>query len=459
MQIYALPMASLRERLFFVSNKLFPWVWRLAILTLPWQTRWFQEGPRIAGYPWEEGRISIYGSELLMVVTVLFSLGLWYSEKKSEQSKEARSSGWIHLFFAGLFLVFSVLTTSSLRATAEWWLEVSILLAFFWVLVQRVSVRDFSFWFILSLVPQAILGLVQSIDQRVVGSSLLGMAAQDPLTRGVAVIETGGIRWLRAYGGFPHPNIFGGWLAMGIVVSYLMLKQQRVLQKERVFYYILLVLFSIPLILTYSRSAWLGLAAFLGASTVFLIFSKTETQKKRSAFVLVIIVVSCVSGVFLRPHQFFARGRTEARLEQKSLSERAQGVQNGVRILKEQPFTGAGLGANLLVTSELDLKQGIPPSIPISPHFVPLLALAELGLVGVLILLGIMCIWFRSRMKVSSPTKLFHSATIAIVMVLIPPFFLDHYLWSYWSGKTLVLMVFFFLLKPEEQFFPHADDT
>ncbi len=441
-------MASLREKITSVVARAFPWTWRLAVLALPWQTRWFQEGPRIAGYPWEEGRISIYASQLLMLLVVVAHEFLRSKDEGSH--KEKKQEYLPFLLIAGYFFV-SVFTTASLRATAEWWIEVSILVLFVRVLIQRITWQELSFWFVLSLLPHALLGITQAFTQYVFGTSHLGIASQDPAIRGVAVIESSGVRWLRSYGGFPHPNIFGGWLVMGIVCAFTSLKQQFSLKKERIFYYISLILFSIALALTYSRSAWLALGVFVGLMFLSIVFPKRDTQKRLSILLLGITLVSCAVPILLRPQLFFARGQTGARLEQKSLSERAQGIQNGWRILRAHPLVGSGLGANALVIAQLDEKEGRAPSIPISPHVVPLLGLSETGAVGLLFFVGLAVLFFRAKRVffLSSKRELL-TQIVLILAVLSPILVLDHYLWSYWNGKTLLIVGMFFLLKDKQ---------
>lgn len=443
---FVLRMASLRDRITSITTRVFPWVWRLAVLVLPWQTRWFQEGPQIVGYPWEEGRISIYASQLLMLAVVLAHAFLRRSN--SESSIAHKKQRRLLLLLIAVFFFISLSTTASLRATAEWWIEVSILVLFVRVLIQRVTWKELSFWFVLSLLPQALLGITQAFTQRVFGTSLLGIATQDPAIRGVAVIESNGIRWLRSYGGFPHPNILGGWLVMGIICSFVALKERYSLKKERIIYYTSLVLFSIALALTYSRSAWLAFGVFVGLTLLSLLFSKRDTQKGFSMVLLVISLVSCALPIFLRPHLFFARGQTGARLEQKSLSERAQGIQNGWRILRAHPLTGSGLGANALVIARLDEKEGRVPSIPISPHVVPLLGISEAGIIGFMFFVYLLGFFFQvRRLRSSHLGGHWYFYLCFFVLVLSPILVLDHYFWSYWSGKALFFISCLFVIS------------
>jgi O-antigen ligase len=415
----------------------------LAVLALPWQTRWFQEGPRLAGYPWEEGRISVYGSELLMIATIILGLFVLLARQKTDQVKRTHPSRTVLIVLGVSFFAFSFFTTSSLRGTTEWWMEALVLGAFFWTLKQWVSLREFSFWFVLSLLPHALLGIWQAMSQQAVGAALLGIAAQEPAVRGVAVIEAGGLRWLRSYGGFPHPNILGGWLVVGVLVASVALKEQLLARKQRIFYYLSLVVCSLGLVFSYSRSAWLSLVLFLGVSALSLLFSREKTHRLQSLLVMSLILLSCMSAILIRPNLIFVRAQTETRLEQKSLSERAQGIQNGLRILREHPFVGSGFGANGLVIAELDLKEGHAPTIPISPHFIPLLAAAELGLVGMALLFVILLFLLRIRDGLIQRRHFFSLSTILPLLVLLPIPCVDHYLWSYWSGKVLCFVAFF----------------
>jgi O-antigen ligase len=428
------------------AKKLFPWSARLSILLLPWQTRWFQEGASIAGLPWEQGRLSVYGSQLFMLLTILLGFLVSRAEQKPLESTLLRSRIWIMAPILAL-IGLSFFSTISLRSTVEWWVEVVILVAFFITLFRTLSLHDFSFWFVLSLIPQALLGLFQTIDQRVIGTSLLGIAAQDPITRGVAVIEADGVRWLRAYGGFPHPNIFGGWLVLGLVTSYQALKRVLLTKKEVLVCYASLVLFAMALVFTYSRSAWLSLVLFIGTSILSLLVSKMETRRRRAGILLGLVSLVCILTATARPVLLFSRAQMGDRLEQKSLSERRQGIENGLRILKERPLFGSGLGANALMLSRLDEKQGFSAASPITPHVVPILIVAELGILGSLILLGVIYISSRAFLYWLVMEKKVYVSLLPISFALVPIVLLDHYLWSYWSGKMLFVIFLFIVLK------------
>lgn len=428
-------MESLLNRLRGFAVRLFPILWRLAILALPWQTRWFHESQAIAGYPWEEGRVSVYASWIVIGLTIICSLATERNEKPEWLRFLKKIAPWSALIFL------SLLTTRMLSASLEWWFEILLLFVFFFVLAKRVMFEEFLPWFAFSLVPHAVLGLVQVIQQSIIGSSWLGIATQSPLTQGVAVIEIGALRWLRVYGGFPHPNIFGGWLALAILFIVLQLQQPEAIQcwKSRL-YYSCLPLFSFTLAFTYSRSAVLGLIGGLGILACSALWSSRGQNWVKPSLMkpLLLIVVSFAIVFFTHPELVSVRTDVSTRLEQKSLSERSIGIQNGLRILKVSPFFGSGPGANAWMLAELDRSEGRPATVPISPHLVPLLALAEFGLLGSIGWLCFLAVtlrrYRRSWSTISSSTRFFYGSLIAFS---IPLLCLDHYLWSYWSGKAL----------------------
>ena len=136
----------------------------------------------------------------------------------TRKAADRRSTSLIpHSTFLVFFLfLISFVFTASRVATAQWWIHFFLLTVFAWTLIRaRVSSRTVATWFVISLLPHAFLGIWQYASQEIVAMTWFGIAAQDPSVAGVSVVEAGPMRVLRAYGGFPHPNIFGGWLAMG----------------------------------------------------------------------------------------------------------------------------------------------------------------------------------------------------------------------------------------------------
>ena len=85
-------------------------------------------------------------------------------------------------------------------------------------------------------------------------------------TPGVSVVENAeGVRWFRAYGTLPHPNILGGMLLI-----YLSGVVERFLTTGRLRWLVPIGLGVMTGALTFSRSAWLGAGAMLIGGVMLL---------------------------------------------------------------------------------------------------------------------------------------------------------------------------------------------
>ena len=92
------------------------------------------------------------------------------------------------------------------------------------------KIKQCSTWNIVPLVIilisfiQSAIGIIQILIQRSIGLSFLGESLIAPNIPGVAKIVFHGERYIRAYGLFPHPNILGGYLLLSIILTVLCLQ-------------------------------------------------------------------------------------------------------------------------------------------------------------------------------------------------------------------------------------------
>src|SRR5581483_5207478 len=68
-------------------------------------------------------------------------------------------------------------------------------------------------------VLQGLFATIQFFAQRVAHFPLSGMAPHTASDLGAFVVESGGERWLRAYGSFGSPDLLGGFLAICFVLG------------------------------------------------------------------------------------------------------------------------------------------------------------------------------------------------------------------------------------------------
>jgi hypothetical protein len=120
-------------------------------------------------------------------------------------------------------------------------------------------------WIIVGLgLIQAIIGILQFILQRSVGLFWLFESHIAPGIDGVAKIVIGGEKYIRAYGLFPHPNILGGFLLISIILTWACYKIFHPSRLGGIGIILILTAQVIALILTFSKSAILGLIIGLG---------------------------------------------------------------------------------------------------------------------------------------------------------------------------------------------------
>lgn len=431
----------------------------LTIFALPWQTRWFQEGPSLGGFSWEQGRISLYVSWILIflgaMLTGIHHLLRSKEQKESEQvlEKKTRLQERIMLIVGFLFVFASSVHSVSLRATGQWAMQWFILVLFVWTVWDlRPRFVDMARVFLISLVPSILIGIWQYYSQVVHGIKWFGIAAQNPMTPGVSVIATGSDRILRIYGIFPHPNIFAAWLVVGILTALLLLLLTKK-QFENVLVFFFLLVSSIVLLLTFSRAAVIALIAgaiiFLSRSSVRQLI---HVYPPRELVAEICVFVLLAGAVFFQTRSmWFVRVTTNTRLEQRSVDERTEALQDGLTIFRTSPWLGVGPGAVLVAVEKCRLAI---PRPPVPPHFVPLVMLDELGIVGMLglILLGLSKRrWIRDLrlFKAGSEQPIIFPLGASLLGALFVLGLFDHYLWTLWSGMVLfsILLIIISCLK------------
>lgn len=401
--------------------------WRLAILVLPWQTRWFQSA-ELAGWPWEQGRLSFYVSWFLIGAAV-FAL---FIRRRSALRTAGNFRGW--RIAVPVLIAVSVIgggwDGQAWRAISQWWLQV-LLLLLFGVSLRRANVtrRQLAAWFVISLWPHAVLGFYQFVTQRTIGCSWLGMASQLPADLGVSVIEAGGQRILRAYGGFSHPNVFAGWLVIGLMMAFWLASISQT-KKKMATWTLTSGVLSVALLLTFSRGAWI--AVLVGIILLFSHLKKDRSCLRFGLAALIFSVIAAAAAVIPNRDIIQTRFDFTRRLEAKSLEVRAASLKEGAALFKDNIFFGTGPNAELLKMTERRVPQAAPLE---PPHNAYLLALVDLGMAGLAVLLCLVISFARFVWRSEQ-----REIALALIFPLLILAMFDHYLWSQWAGQTLTAL-------------------
>lgn len=429
------------------------WLLGLFLFLLPWQTRWIFRPAEIGGAHWEYGTIGIYATELLFLIIILLDV-----KKLIIQFARIVHWRWVGgAFLAFVFLSMAWSASPLVTFFATLHLLEAALLIFILASLPSGSFGMFASAFVLGAVVQAGLGLAQIALQWVHPSTVLGIALHDPIVAGTAVVETVGGRFLRAYGGLPHPNILGGYLTVAVLVLISLIREVR----NRTLWVILLLGAAIllgALFLTFSRSAWiaLGVGVVAAAVTMYLRsrveFHDPVVRWRIGSLALLAVCILAVFGFAFRD-VVIARWSGAGRLETISREERLHGVRDAWELVRARPIVGWGAGMFTRVLA--DQTPGKPAWTYQPVHSVPLLVLAELGAVGIIVLLvalfGLWRLLVRWWYIGSRDSRIRSAALAGAVLGMLTIAIFDHYLWSLYAGNMLAGVTLGFLLNQAQK--------
>ena len=375
----------------------------------------------------------------------LLAVVLWLTVKITRTSflfrsttSQLTSSKFIihHSLFRIFFSAFCIFTTFSLFWSRDWRTSLYIALHFWLIFLLILSLRDWHtswtvamFGLCAALSIQLIMGFIGYALQSTAFLAPLKMnwpGTLDPAMRGTSVVQlANGLRILRAYGTMPHPNILGG-----LVFVTLLGPLSLFLTSKRSNYpaLLLLSLGIILLILTFSRSAWLALAACLG---VLVLKSKYLDGKKLFFLIAAIALTGVLTLHPLQELVFTRLGNSAVTTEQDSIVGRVWYTQQALAMIQQHPITGVGIGSFVLELSKTAVEGVLVEPV----HNILLLATAELGIVGLFVLLGLCVVIALSIFKTRSPQAILASATLT-GLGMIGLF--DHYLWTLAPGRMLL---------------------
>jgi O-antigen ligase len=346
----------------------------------------------------------------------------------------AALSSYFYLFTALCLLIFL-----SLLWSTDWHTSLFISFQILLLCLFVLSLRDWSHvWkpvllgFCAALSIQFIIGTVEFMNQTTAFLAPLHLnwpGPVDPSIRGAVIVQLpSGQSFLRAYGTFPHPNILGGFALIFLLgpIAFFMRKE-----KPNNLALLLLLLGISLLALSFSRSAWLALIVF----SLVLIWKSKYFERKRLAALLVTIALSFIVTLF--PYRQLVQARTTnttSPAEEFSFIGRAWLNGEAIKMIREYPLTGVGIGSFII---ELARRAG--EGYVVEPaHNILLLAGAELGIPGLLLVVALSISFVYRLVKTQSPSAILAGATLTGLGVIG---LFDHYLWTLAPGRLMLGLV------------------
>lgn len=272
---------------------------------------------------------------------------------------------------------------------------------------------------------QSLLAIAQFVHQGSIGGMLyfFGERSFTASTPGIANASLNGELVLRPYATLPHPNVLAGFLL--ICMTLILFSIHRAEQPLRkLFNYSALVLGSITLFLTLSRTAillWILVVAFY-------IFKKAK--KIYVAFVVFIMLLL----FSLTP---LGARFTGVNLADEAFSQRVVLADASFQMMREHPLFGVGL-SNFIPTLA-HIRQPLTVSTYLQPvHNVFLLVAAETGFIG----LGFF-LWFlwKTLQRIRNHELGIRDVLLILFSVILITGLFDHYWLTLQQGQLLFAFV------------------
>lgn len=483
------------------------------LLSVPLQTRkvFFTDYSFYTGEFTEYGSVFLYLSDLLFFAAltslVLFNSGITkkgLSELKNKSGK--RGNGVIFRamlilvawFFVDILISEKYIEIGLFRSFKM--VEMFLLVFFiFSTLKEKSFLLSSLFTVVISGFLQSILAIYQFLYQKNLFSSpllhkLTGETVLSPFLPSIAKIGEGGEKMIRGYGTFPHPNLLGGFLIFSLFISIylyaehkgyilsritpLFKKNDRKHSDRYLLPVIWITIFTtqfLALILSFSRSAWLGFAI---SSIVFLalifrcikiVSRETITVGFIKKYKEIILTVLLLIGVFIGNLNLLSnRIFQDVSMKDGVNSQSAILPQNDTftdryffnivsrETIARSPILGSGPGTSVFqIRPYLDKNRKndrLEPWQYQPPHNIYILSTAEIGIMGFCILLLIVVVSVRGATKdiVSRETilekKIFKICVLSTLYGFLFIGFFDHYFWTLQQGQLMFWMTIGLLL-------------
>jgi len=426
----------------FLENN-FKYLFYFFLFVLPWQTRLFLYQGQIKGAYSEFISVSLYVSDIILVTLIMAAAIIFFADSKKFIKPNLKISK-LWWFLAGLDAVFliSAFLSSDYRSAFYRYALFLFGAALFFIISQarhfRLKKITAIYVFLSSLFLHACLGIYQFLMQSTFACKYLGLAQHLPYAlSGESVLENVSGRWLRAYGGFDHPNIFGAMMAVGVILTVYLLINKTSNKKWLNLNLSFLFIFTLALFFSFSRGSWLALAA------AFVTWILVEYQKPIFSYKLEFFrrplfwgaLLLLVIFLFQYSNLVTTRIGGKDRLEIKSVAERINYVIDAKNLLHDRWLFGVGPGNYVAAVTEINPHQPFWYYQPVHNYF--LLAWAELGIFGLLFFL---C-FFGTLIFSLSISRRGHGLNLALAAILIMVMMLEHWLFSLHFGILITWLL------------------
>lgn len=436
------------------------------ILLIPFGTRklLFHFTPGIDEYE----AVWLYTSD----VALLLFLGATWKELWSVSAEKVPRASRIALTLFFLAALCSIFVAPLKLLALFQFLRLLLAMLFGLAVAKLVALRALSRKTVYALLGalaagESLLALLQFIFQKSIGLTLLGESVLGQQVEGTAKIVIAGAKLIRGYGTFPHPNVLGAFLGMGLIaLSYLFLLNMnrpkeklfgRFLRLPRTNAGTILLLLGIDLtlfglVLTFSRAAWAVVGVAMSFFFIGMWLRRKEYGVSLSSLCALAIALSVFSGTIVYKMNWAIFSRAAVNLGEPAVSYRLAYNELGIMLSKAHPF-GVGIGNSVFyaVKNELYQKMGMREVWAWQPiHNLYLLILSEIGIAGIVSFLAAMILLFAQAWK---KTRSYDSEFVVAGIMLFALLLFgltDHFLWTLQPGRLMLWLTIGLMVRLNE---------
>ncbi len=424
------------------------WIWYLFVATVAWQTRLIVWQADRAFIEWRSA--SIYLSDIFIVALFAFAIaGLFQGQSPPQPPAKGRQS-LIALFLLFVFAAISLFNATQLTVGVYQLIRLAQFILFFlylryWAL-PRFDADRTAVAFVAGALVQAGLGIAQYVLQHDVGLRWMGETLLGPSLRGVAVFfDDTHTKILRAYGTLPHPNVLAAYLTAALgATGWLWLRhgdpRHRWWWVWPASFIILLWAFYLTFSRTIIAAAAIAGVAMFGAA-MFRRISKSwpgiaTVRRRMIPLIATVIATSVLFAVLLWP-------QVHARLLLASSDESVQlrleyardSLASGGSGLLHLNWFGVGIGQ--FTTWLARTQPNLPPYYVQPAHDLFLLVYSEIGIFGLLALLVLIAVVFRSAWRTYAGQPLVRLGWVVLLGTFCFIALFDHFFWTLQQGRIL----------------------
>ncbi len=400
------------------KKKILNWVWfgfLLFIVSQLGRHFWFKES-YVLGIRVDYLSPTIYFLDILWIV--LF----WFKRKDLFKSK--KNWKWWGMFL-GIGILNILVSERKGICFYKWLRWGQLLLTVEMVRQDRKIVwkslgKVIPFW----IIGEVFLGLIQVFLGKSVGGVWwwLGERSFSLVGPGIAKVSLWGVRVLRAYGTFSHPNSLAGFLLVSLMLWWSFKKKRK--GGDLLFWWVVWWIGIVGLLICGSRLVWL---VGLGVLSWEMVRDKVEGWKG----LVGVLMLGMGIGVIVMGLSGIVGG-----WDVGSLSKRVELLKVGGKMLRDSPLLGIGMGNMVGRLPEYWRERNLIKGWLQPIHNIYLLVLVEIGVLGVWGLLVYLKKVFRNKKK-----KIERGLVLGLVVILITGFF-DHYWISLSQNWWLMGVVF-----------------